>query len=207
MAANATQESLEENARRACGAGDYDQGMTRLVEAYGAELLRFLVSRLGDVEAASEVYSDVVERLWRNLPRFDWRNGARGYCYAIARNSAVNYRKAAGHRPERNLALSRAGVSEVVERVRTATLPFLKTEVKDRFRDLRAQLSPDDQVLLTLRLDRALDWRELALAMSFDEDAAAPDEDELTREAARLRQRFKSAKEKLKAFAKREGLL
>ncbi len=181
--------------------------MTLLVEAYGADLLRFLRARLENADAASEVYSDVVERLWRNLPRFDWKHGARGYCYAIARNSAVNYSTAAGRRPERNLQLENAGVSRVAERVRTATLPFIKTEVKDRFRALRQQLSRDDQLLLTLRLDRGLEWRELALVLSYDGEGTPPEETELAREAARLRQRFKSAKEKLRAFAKREGLL
>lgn len=207
MPATPQQLELEARARRACAAGDHDRGMTHLVEAYGAELLRFLSARLGDAEAASEVYSDVVERLWRNLPRFQWRHGARGYCYAIARNAANNYATAAGRRPDRNLALSQAGASAVVERVRTATMPFLRTEMKDRFRALRAQLSNEDQVLLTLRIDRGLEWRELALVMVFDGERELPSEGELTREAARLRQRFKSAKDKLKAFAVKEGLL
>lgn len=197
---------LESEARTACELGDYDRAATCLVEAYGAELLRFLTARLGDTDAASDVYSEVAERLWRSLPRFEWRHGARGYCYAIARNTAINYRARAGQRPSRNLPLTGAqGVFEVAERVRTATLPFLRTEVKDRFRELREQLSEDDQTLMTLRLDRGLEWRELALAMSFVDQT--PDESALSREAARLRQRFKSAKDKLRRFAEREGLL
>jgi RNA polymerase sigma-70 factor (ECF subfamily) len=207
MPADPQQLALEAKARAACEAGDHDRGMTHLIEAYGAELLRFLAVRMGDPDAASEVYSDVVERLWRNLPRFEWRNGARGYCYAIARNAAINHGKAAGRRPERNLALSLAGASAMAERVRTATMPFLRTEVKDRFRALREQLSSEDQMLLTLRLDRGLEWRELALIMMHDGDGDAPGEAELTREAARLRQRFKTAKDKLKAYAEREGML
>lgn len=216
MPMDPTQLDLEVKARAACEAGHHDLAMGHLVEAYGGELLRFLAVRLGDPDAASEVYSDVVERLWRNLPRFEWRHGARGYCYAIARNCATNYSTAAGRRPDRNLSLSKASASAVAERIRTATMPFLRTEVKDRFRALREQLPLEDQTLLTLRLDRELSWRELAVAMSVhgDEEEGGdggtmtkPTEAELVREAARLRQRFKAAKEKLRTFATREGLL
>lgn len=208
MPAKPAQLELEAQARAACQAGDYDNGMSYLIEAYGAELLRFLCARLGDADAASDVYSDVAERLWKSLPRFEWRHGARGYCYAIARNCAISHVTSASRRPERNLSLSHAvGASAAVERVRTMTRPFLKTEVKDRFRALREQLTPEDQTLLALRLDRGLDWRELALVMSYGGEAEAPSEATLTREAARLRQRFKSAKDKLRKYAVREGLL
>lgn len=206
MPAKPAQLELEAQARAACAAGDYDTGMSCLIEAYGAELLRFLCARLGDPDAASDVYSDVAERLWKSLPRFEWRHGARGYCYAIARNCAISYATSASRRPERNLSLSHAaGASAAVERIRATTRPFLKTEVKDRFRALREQLTPEDQTLLALRLDRGLDWRELALVMSYEGES--PSEAALTREAARLRQRFKSAKDKLRKYAVREGLL
>lgn len=206
MPAKPAQLELEAQARAACEAGDFDNGMAYLVEAYGPELLRFLCARLGDADAASDVYSEVAERLWKSLPRFEWRHGARGYCYAIARNCAISFATAASRRPERNLSLSAAvGASAAVERVRTATRPFLKTEVKDRFRALREQLTPEDQTLLALRLDRGLDWRELALVMTYEGNA--PSEASLTREASRLRQRFKSAKDKLRRYAEREGLL
>ena len=206
MPASEAQLQLEARARAACERGDFDDAATRLIEAYGSDLLRFLCARLGDSSAASDVYSEVVERLWRSLSRFEWRYGARAYCYAIARNTAINYVTAAHRRPENNVPLSSAGLSQVVERVRSETLPYLKTEIKDRFRLLREQLPVEDQTLLTLRLDRGLEWRELALVMSFEEDKP-PSEEELTREAARLRQRFAAAKEKLRRFAEREGLL
>ncbi|MFW5740517.1 MAG: hypothetical protein ACOC1F_09140 [Myxococcota bacterium] len=36
----------------------------------------------------------------------------------------------------------------------------MKTEVKDRMRQLRAQLPVDDQSLLVLRVDKGLSWNE-----------------------------------------------
>jgi RNA polymerase sigma-70 factor (ECF subfamily) len=206
MAMTALQEAQEAKAREACERGDYDAAATHLIEAYGAELLRFLASRMSDQGAAAEVYSEVAERLWRALPRFQWRHGARAWCYAIARNTSINYVTAAGRRPERNLPLSQAAqLSQMVERTRSRTMPFLRTEVKDRFRRLREQLSDDDQTLMTLRLDRRMEWRELALVMSFDGEE--PSDEQLKRESARLRKRFEAAKDKLRRFAREAGLL
>lgn len=202
-----TQRVLEDRAKQACEQGNFDAAATHLIEAYGADLLRFLYARLADAAAASDVYSEVIERLWTSLPRFEWRHGARGYCYAIARNAAINYATAGSRRPSRNQSLSAIDekLSAASERVRSETLPYLRSEVKDRFRELRELLPLDDQTLLTLRIDRELEWRELALVMTFD--AETPSEQALEREAARLRQRFVAVKEKLRTFAEREGLL
>jgi hypothetical protein len=72
-------------------------------------------------------------------------------------------------------------------------------------RELRERLSQDDQMLLILRVDRSMDFRELVVAMSEEhtpiEDAA------IDREAARLRKRFERIKDRLRAMAKDEGLL
>ena len=43
--------------------------------------------------------------------------------------------------------------------------------------------------------------------MTCGGEDATPSEEELTRESARLRQRFSAAKDKLRRFAEREGLL
>jgi RNA polymerase sigma-70 factor (ECF subfamily) len=76
-------------------------------------------------------------------------------------------------------------------------------------RALREKLEPDDQMLLILRVDRQMEWRDLALVMSEEADpsAARPDDDVLDREAARLRKRFERAKSELKRLAKESGLL
>ena len=50
-----------------CSAGDKQRAATRLLEAYGQELFRFLVSHLRDRDAAEEVFSRFTESLWRSL--------------------------------------------------------------------------------------------------------------------------------------------
>jgi hypothetical protein len=68
--------------------------------------------------------------------------------------------------------------------------------VEQRFADLRAELSPDEQELLTLRLDRELDFAEIALITLGDPEANPAT---VARESAKLRQRFQTLKERLRA--------
>jgi RNA polymerase sigma-70 factor (ECF subfamily) len=60
-------------------------------------------------------------------------------------------------------------------------------------------------MLLILRVDRGMDWRDLAAAMG-DENAPLEGAD-LDREAARLRKRFERIKDRLRELAREAGLL
>jgi RNA polymerase sigma-70 factor (ECF subfamily) len=63
---------------------------------------------------------------------------------------------------------------------------------------LRAQLEPEEQTLLTLRVDRQLSWREVADILA--EEGATVDE-------AALRKRFERLKDKLARAAREGGLI
>jgi RNA polymerase sigma-70 factor (ECF subfamily) len=47
-------------------------------------------------------------------------------------------------------------ISEIEIEVRTQTLTYLRTQVKDRMAQLREELPTDDQTLLVLRVDKQL---------------------------------------------------
>jgi RNA polymerase sigma-70 factor (ECF subfamily) len=88
--------------------------------------------------------------------------------------------------------------------VRSATHVYQQTAVKDRVRALREQLDPDDQMLLVLRVDRGMAWRDLAMAMAGEVEL---DDAALEREAARLRKAFERVKDDLRRMATETGLL
>jgi RNA polymerase sigma-70 factor (ECF subfamily) len=90
------------------------------------------------------------------------------------------------------------------EQARSRTRTWMRTETKDRLTRIRESLPPADQTLLVLRIDRGLEWNELARILCDDE---AADDEALKREAARLRKRFQLLKAQLVDRAKREGLL
>lgn len=189
--------------REAWERGAFDRVATLAFERYGPELLGVLAARLRSHTDAAEVFSMFAEDLWRGLPGFQWRCSLRAWAHRLARNAAVRY-ATRDARPRRNIPLSQAPeVWELVDRVRTTTLVYLRTEVKSELRQLREALSDDDQTLLILRVDKDMDWRDIAAAMADDDlDDAA-----LGREAARLRKRFQLAKERLRQLAQERGLL
>ena len=188
---------MSEDAIRAAAAAErWSEATTLAVRLYGDELLGYLVAMTRNEVDAGDAFAIACEQLWRALPRFRWDCSLRTLCYALARQSLGRVRRDP-HR-KRAVALSDADVSAAVAEVRSPTPPFMRTAVKDKVAELRAQLAPDDQTLLILRVNRGLQWREIARALSDDDQPTA---EALTRAAAALRKRFERLKQELKAKA------
>jgi RNA polymerase sigma-70 factor (ECF subfamily) len=197
---------LETSIRAACDAADPVTAATLIIEGYGGELMAFLLARLRSQSDAEEVFAAIAEKLWIGLPGFEWRCSLRSWLYRLARNAAIDFSTAAQNRPGRHVRLShQASPSWLVDRVRSTTATYRQTAAKDRMRELRETLPLDDQMLLILRVDRAMDWRDLATAMS--DEHLSLEGAELEREAARLRKRFERVKERLRELAREAGLL
>ena len=202
-------EQLEAAVRQAWDGNDFERAATLAFEGYGDELLAFLVGRLRSPSDGQEVFSMFAEDLWVGLPSFGWRSSLRTWAYTIARNAAVRYLRDPQRRGERNLTLSKhASVSRVAEQVRSRTAKHMRTDVKDRVRALRDQLDADDQLLLELRIDQGMSFRDAAQVMMGEvEGEGDTDPAVLDREAARLRKRFERVKVELKRMAQAQGLI
>jgi RNA polymerase sigma-70 factor, ECF subfamily len=192
---------LEEQIRRFRDTGDLNGAATRALEGYGAELFGFLMILLRNEHDASEVFSQTCEDLWVGLGRFEARCSMRTWLYALARHAAARFRRSPHRRPGRHVTPSE--LSDVVERVRTQTQRYLRTEVKNQFAAIRDSLDEDDRTLLVLRVDRSMSWDEIARVFSADDSTV----EVLNREAARLRKQFQSVKSKIRARARKAGLL
>lgn len=175
--------------------GDLDGVAAGVVRAYGAELAGFLVGLLRDGDAAADAFSTFCEDLWKSLPRFEPRASFRTWSYLLARHAAYRIAKEPARDRRRHAGLSKLDdLPAKLAEARTTTLPHLRSEVKDRLGDARARLDPDDQVLLILRVDRDLSWRECALVLDGEHDSPAA----LERRAAALRKRFERIKARLR---------
>lgn len=201
----AARDQLERSVRAHCDAGDYAAATTAALRGYGGELFGFLVALHRDEAEANDVFSEVTEALWRGLPTFGWNSTLRTWTYAIARNILRTRRRDAARRARREPRAGDSALSGIAQAVRTETLAYLRTQKRTRLEALRDSLEPADRMLLILRVDRKLSWRELAMVLWDESDP--PGEQALTRESARLRKRFQIVKDRLRELARKEGLL
>jgi len=187
---------LERAVRVRCSAGDPQAAATSILEALGAHVVRVLHARFRDEQATAEVFSLFAEDLWLGLPKFRFECSLRAWVFLLARNAGSRYLSRELRRRRALVPLSQAPeFAAHAERIRTATLLQLTTPREVRLSRLRAELSAEDQELLTLRVDRELDFAEIALVTLGDQHAAP---ELLAREAARLRKRFQLLKERLR---------
>jgi RNA polymerase sigma-70 factor (ECF subfamily) len=201
-------QSLEAEIREYWSRGDIDRSATTAIRGYGPEVLGFLVALHKNEQEASDAFAVWSEHVWRGMPSFAWECSFRTWAYTVARNASWHCRQGERKRQRRQVAFSSCpAVAEMEIRVRTQTLPFLRTETKNRIAELRDELPEDDKVLLILRVDRRLAWVDLARVLLGQRPDAARDEAAVKREAARLRKRFQLVKEKLAKLAEREGLV
>jgi RNA polymerase sigma-70 factor (ECF subfamily) len=190
-----------------CDAGDLRAAVTLAIEAYGPEILGYLLAVTRDETDANDAFALFAEDLWRGLESFRWEASLRTWSYTLARHALHRVRRDPHRRADRRIPLSRSPeVYDVAERVRTQTSLYLRTEVKDQVAALRDEMDPEDQTLFILRINRKMAWSDIAQIMSEDAETDVADEDELKRTAARLRKRFERAKEQLKQKVRERGI-
>ncbi|MDX9720597.1 MAG: sigma-70 family RNA polymerase sigma factor [Myxococcota bacterium] len=169
------------------------------IERYGAEIFGFIAHMCNDQDDADDAFAQFCADLWVGLPNFRWQSRLRTWCYTLARHAALRVLSSAYRRhlrPARS-----AEVHALVAEHQSRTAPFLRTQVKDSIARLREQLAPEDRMLLSLRIDRGMSWREIAQILS-DSEA-----DELQRAAATARKRFERLKLRLREMAREQGIL
>jgi RNA polymerase sigma-70 factor, ECF subfamily len=175
--------------------GDIDGATERAIRAYGPELVGWLCSTLPSEADAYDAFSWLCEQLWRSLRGFDGRCSVRTWCYMIGRAAASRVRSAPRHQRE-------VLVSELPSIVHACDDVWNTTKVgarraEDVYAQLRLELGEEDQTLLVLRVDRGLNWAEIALVL-LGEQAEA---DAVKKKAATLRKQFERLKERLKELA------
>jgi len=181
----AEREGLEAALARELEGGDLRTAATLAIRGYGPEIHGYLYTLLGSDEEAWEVFSDFSEKLWRSLARFRRECPLRNWAYRIAWSVARDHLKARRRRRERRLYTSEA--VQIAQSIRASTTPHLRTAPRDRLSRLRATLEPEEQTLLTLRIDRGFSWEEVAAILSQKRPTSA----------AALRKRFERLRERL----------
>jgi len=195
-------EELELRIRTLCTEGESNRAAELALEVYGTDILKFILSVLREPEQANDVFAIFRENLLRGLPRFRWESSLRTWAYRVARNACYEALRSPVSREE---PVSQVKLPDEAQRERTQTHPWQRTEVKDRFRALREQLTLEERTLLQLRVDQELSWVEVARVLAGDDEDLS--RSELERRAMALRQQYHRLKERLRALAQQEGLI
>jgi RNA polymerase sigma-70 factor (ECF subfamily) len=186
---------LEAELRALAAAGEVDRATERAVRAYGPELIAWLGSLLPSEADTHDAFSRWAEDLWRSLRRYDGRCSVRTWCYMLARCAVARVR-AEPRRQREQLVSQVPSVAAAVGHAWSTTRADERRR-QDVYAEIRRGLDEDDQILLVLRVDRELSWRDIALVM-LGADAAP---DDITRRAATLRKQFERIKVRLRELA------
>jgi RNA polymerase sigma-70 factor (ECF subfamily) len=198
-------EEIEREVRRLCDEGAVVAATAAAIRAYGPEILGFLAAQHGGGGDADEVFSIWSERVFRGLPGFGWGSSLRTWVYTVARNASFSFADGRRVRARREQVARSEEIVAVAQAVRTATPAYLRTEAKDKLAAIRDALPPEDRMLLVLRVDKRLEWKDLARVMLGDDGDAG--DAALAKESQRLRKRFQLLKEKLLEAGRRAGIL
>jgi RNA polymerase sigma-70 factor (ECF subfamily) len=185
---------VEERITAALARGDHGKAAEHAVRGYGKEILGYLSRILGSRDDAADAFSLFAEQLWKGMPRFAGRSSVRVWAYRVAWSAGVRVRDEAWRRRRHHLHTSMA--SAIAQEVISHT-PGSETDATAEMERLRSALSPEEQSLLVLRVDRGLSWKEVAEVMATEGQGA----DERT-----LRKRFERLKEKLTKLAQERGI-
>jgi len=190
---------IDERLRELVTTGDAARASALVIETYGVEVFGYLMTLVRDEDLAGDAFSVASEDLFKAVLGFRGDSSVRTWFYTLARHAA--YREARGQRRRGGERITLA-IEALQAPVRSATAAFRRTEVRDEFSRLRDALSVEERELLLLRIDRNLSWQDIALIQNPDADEA-----ELKRDIARCRKQFERTKEKLRALARKAGLL
>ena len=149
-------EALEAQIRDELSRGELQGAATAAIRGYGPEILGLLFTVLHDEDDANEVFAQFSEALWKGIAHFKGESSLRTWAYRIAWRAAVHHRSAPHKRRVRRLGT--AEQEALAQEVRSRTAPFCQTEAHDLLHQARAQLSPEEQAILVLRVDRRLSW-------------------------------------------------
>lgn len=194
-----TSNDWQERVHAMLAAGNIDGATEALLRGVGPEVHGFLVATVHDSDQAGDVFSMFCEDIWRGLAGFRGAASLRTWSYRVARHAAARLRR---DPYLRRVARDRqSAIGRVEWEIRSASAVWRRTVVKDRVRKLRESLETEEREILVMRIDRGMDWADIARVLLDEADDDSEDEGVVKKKAAAVRKRFERIKEKLKSLA------
>jgi len=180
--------ALEAGVRTQVDRGEHDSAATLVIERMGPDLHEFFQRSVDDDEAG-DALSIWREAVWKDLRNFRWECSLRGWAYRLGRHS-LNRILRRPHR-HREHTLPSSAASRLAASIGASGA--MTSERHQALAQLRATLEPEDQELLTLRVDRELEWEEVSVVL--DSTSVA------------VRKRFERLTRRLEQMARERGLI
>ena len=187
---------IEAEIGRLLESNDLPSAASAIVRGYGPAIRAYLAALAREEDRADDAFSQFCEDLWLGLPGFRRDASVRTWVYKLAWHAWLRNEREPYRRRGRQLATEE--MSRLAAEVRSTTALHLRSEAKDAVARLREQLTPAEQSLLVLRIDRGLSWSDVASVMS------TPEED---LDAQTVAKRFQRVKDRLRKLAEDAGLL
>ena len=186
--ANGPAADAEERIRALLAAGEERAAATEAMRAFGPKILGYIRSIVKDEADAADAFSIWAEHLWRGIATFRGDSSFRTWAFRIAYHAALNVRNEAWRRLGRPFETGEA--SRLAEEIRTRTA-VREERQRTRLEEIRAQLTAEEQTLLTLRIDQQLSWEDIAEVCSAGGEPV---------DSTALRKRFQRLKDRLAAM-------
>ncbi len=174
--------------------GDLNEAVIAVLELYGNAVLAYLVSLLRDEANAREVFSQFAEDLLGGLPQFRGECSVKAWCYRLAWHAAARHLRDPWRR--RAQPLTSRKISALVQSIGTSGLA--PGSRRSLLAQLREHLTPEEETLLALRIEKELEWEEVAHVLSVHGEQASPEA---------VRKRYERLRQKLARMARDAGLL
>jgi len=187
--------SLEARVGSWVAAGDVNRAFDATVARLGTQIFSYVCARTEDEDDARDVYQMFLEDTWRGIPAFRGECSLRTWCYKLAHHAWLRFHRDQFRR--RRQPLQTTELSKLAARV-TSRMNTQARSLRQKMGRLKRALEPEELHLLMLRVDRQLDWEDIASVLSAEGPRVT---------SAALRKRYERVKGKLARIAEEEGLL
>jgi RNA polymerase sigma-70 factor, ECF subfamily len=157
--------TLEERVQALLDSGGHADAATEAIRALGPAVLRYVRSLLRDEADAHDAFSYWAESVWSGLPGFRAESSLRTWSLRLAYHAALAVLDHAWRRRVRPFATGEA--SRLAATLRTASAVRVERQ-RQRLDAVIAKLTPEQQTLLSLRVDQGFSWEEIASVLSKD---------------------------------------
>lgn len=148
------------------------EAFEQLLRRYESAIWRLCYRMTANEEDAADLTQEALVRVWQKLPDFRFRSSFSTWLYRLTTNLCLDFLRSKKRRPTVPLEREDDGEPSLPEPRDPAPTPeeaILASEEQERLQKALAALEPEQRRLLALRVDRELNYAQMAEILSVPE--------------------------------------